>query len=174
MWFVTLSSIERYPLIKALPVLGVLLFFALIHIPASAARLRAGFALPSLNVAMLWITQEGKLFEKNGVDVEALYLESTLAQKALIAGNIDFSMMTAINMAAPKLAGADLIMLAGFVIRFTFRLVLRPEINATSDLKGKRRGPIKANHRGDNRGQQPSPDNKFSRHSLSSMVLLVD
>ena len=79
MWFVTLSSIKRYPPIKALPVLGVWLFFALIHIPASAARLRAGFALPSLNVTMLWITQEGKLCEKNGVNVEALYLESTLA-----------------------------------------------------------------------------------------------
>jgi ABC-type nitrate/sulfonate/bicarbonate transport system substrate-binding protein len=49
-------------------------------------------------------------------------------------------MMTAINMAAPKLAGADLIMLAGFVNRFTYRLVVRPEINATSDLKGKRIG----------------------------------
>ena len=76
----TLSSIERYPLIKAASGdLVIWLFFALIHIPASAARLRAGFALPSLNVTMLWITQEGKLFEKNGVNVEALYLESTLA-----------------------------------------------------------------------------------------------
>ena len=32
-----------------------------------------------LNVTMLWITQEDKLCEKNGVNVEALYLESTLA-----------------------------------------------------------------------------------------------
>ena len=128
------------PIVNAIVIVSVFLFSSLIPNPANAARLRAGFASPSLNVAMLWITQEGRLFEKNGVDVEALYLESTLAQKALIAGNIDFSMMTAINMAAPKLAGADLIMLAGFVNRFTYRLVVRPEINATSDLKGKRIG----------------------------------
>ncbi len=31
---------------------------------------------------MLWITKEGKLFDKNGIDVEVLYLESTLAQNA--------------------------------------------------------------------------------------------
>ena len=60
-------------------------------------RLRAGFASPSINVAILWVTKEGKIFDKNGLDVEPLYLESTLAQKALIAGNIDFAMMTAIT-----------------------------------------------------------------------------
>ena len=118
-------------------VLLVLMFFSN---RADAAPLRAGFASPSINVAILWITKEGKLFDKNGVDVEALYLESTLAQKALIAGNIDFAMMTAINMSAPKLAGADLIMLVGFVNKFTYRLVARPEINSPKDLKGKRIG----------------------------------
>lgn len=137
---VNLSCVERHSVIKALSVLIIFLLAIFIAVSANAARLRAGFASPSLNVAILWITQEGRLFEKNGVDVEALYLESTLAQKALIAGNIDFSMMTAINMSAPKLAGADLIMLAGFVNRFTYRLVVRPEINGTADLKGKRIG----------------------------------
>ena len=117
MRWVNLFGHERSPIKKAIAAFGGLLLFTLVSTTANAARLRAGFASPSLNVAMLWITQEGRLFEKNGVDVEALYLESTLAQKALIAGNIDFSMMTAINMAAPKLAGADLIMLAGFVNR---------------------------------------------------------
>jgi len=140
MRWVNLFGHERSPINKTIAAFGGLLLFILVSSTANAGRLRAGFASPSLNVAMLWITQEGRLFEKNGVDVEALYLESTLAQKALIAGNIDFSMMTAINMAAPKLAGADLIMLAGFVNRFTYRLVVRPEINATSDLKGKRIG----------------------------------
>jgi ABC-type nitrate/sulfonate/bicarbonate transport system substrate-binding protein len=139
-WVVSSASGKSSPIDNAIVVFSLILLFSLIPSTASAARLRAGFASPSLNVAMLWITQEGKLFEKNGVDVEALYLESTLAQKALIAGNIDFAMMTAINMAAPKLAGADLIMLAGFVNRFTYRLMVRPEINSPADLKGKRMG----------------------------------
>ncbi len=137
------SRVKRYLSTKLLAALGICSVVPVLFAPANATRLRAGFASPSLNVAILWVTQEGRLFEKNGVDVEALYLESTLAQKALIAGNIDFSMMTAINMAAPKLAGADLIMLAGFVNRFTYRLVVRPEINAIGELKGKRIGILR-------------------------------
>jgi len=126
------------------PAIGMTLFVLLITpVMSQGAPLRAGYASPSLNVAMLWISHEGKLFEKNGLDVQVLYLESTLAQKALIAGNIQFATMTAINMSAPKLAGADLIMLAGFVNRFTYRLVVRPKIMSPADLKGKRMGILR-------------------------------
>ena len=45
---------------------------------------------------------QSKLFEKNGLDVEVLYLESALVQRALIAGNIDYGEMTGSLMAAPK------------------------------------------------------------------------
>jgi hypothetical protein len=44
--------------------------------PALAAdKLRIGYGAPSLAMSVLWITKEGKLFEKNGLDVEVLYLE---------------------------------------------------------------------------------------------------
>jgi ABC-type nitrate/sulfonate/bicarbonate transport system substrate-binding protein len=83
--------------------------------PALAAdKLRIGYGAPSLAMSVLWITKEGKLFEKNGLDVEVLYLESALVQRALIAGNIDYGEMTGSLMAAPKLQGADLVMIAGF------------------------------------------------------------
>jgi sulfonate transport system substrate-binding protein len=134
------SSASRLGLRRVFIIAGLFLGLTFFAHNVKAERLRAGYASPSINVAILWITKEGKLFEKNGVDVDVLYLESTLAQKALIAGNIDFAMMTAINMSAPKLAGADLIMLAGFVNKFTYRLVARPEINSPKDLKGKRIG----------------------------------
>jgi NitT/TauT family transport system substrate-binding protein len=123
-----------------LAALFILTVVLVVSIAQAATKLRAGFASPSLNVAILWITHEGQLFEKNGIEVEPLYLESTLAQKALVAGNIDFAMMTGNNMAAPRFAGADLVMLTGFVNKFTYRLVVRPEINAAADLKGKRIG----------------------------------
>jgi ABC-type nitrate/sulfonate/bicarbonate transport system substrate-binding protein len=83
--------------------------------PALAAdKLRIGYGAPSVTMSVLWITEEGKLFEKNGLDVEVLYLESALVQRALIAGNIDYGEMTGSLMAAPKLQGADLVMVAGF------------------------------------------------------------
>jgi NitT/TauT family transport system substrate-binding protein len=101
-------------------------------------QLRIGYGAPSIAMSILWITKEGKLFEKNGLDVEVLYLESALVQRALIAGNIVYGEMTGSLMAAPKLQGADLAMVAGFLNQLIYRLVARPEIKTIADLKGKR------------------------------------
>jgi hypothetical protein len=46
--------------------------------------------------------------------------------------------MTGSLMAAPKLQGADLVMIAGFLNQLIYRLVTRPEIKAIADLRGKR------------------------------------
>ena len=73
----------------------------------AADKLRIGYGAPSVAMSVLWITKEGKFFEKNGLDVEVLYLESALVQRALIASNIDYGEMTGWLMAAPKLQGAD-------------------------------------------------------------------
>src|SRR5262250_3782804 len=92
--------------------IAILLLLSFLE-PASAAaadKLRIGYGAPSVAMSVLWITKEGKLFEKNGLDVEVLYLESALVQRALIAGNIAFGEMTGSLMAAPKLQGADLVM----------------------------------------------------------------
>ena len=39
---------------------------------AAADKLRIGYGAPSVAMAVLWITKEGKVFEKNGLDVEVL------------------------------------------------------------------------------------------------------
>jgi ABC-type nitrate/sulfonate/bicarbonate transport system substrate-binding protein len=100
----------------------------------AADKLRIGYGAPSVAMSVLWITKEGKLFEKNGLDVEVLYLESALVQRALIAGNINYGEMTGSLMAAPKLK-ADLVMVAGFSI-ISYRLVARPEIKGAAERKG--------------------------------------
>src|SRR5687767_9943766 len=60
----------------------------------AADKLRIGYASPSVNVALLWITHEAKLFAKNGLEVEVLFLESALVQRAMISGEIQLAMMT--------------------------------------------------------------------------------
>ena len=78
-------------------------FLLLLSRPISAAdKLRIGYGAPSVAMSVLWITKEGKVFERNGLDVEVLYLESALVQRALIAGNIAFGEMTGSLMSAPK------------------------------------------------------------------------
>ena len=117
-----------------------------------ADKLRIGYASPSVNVAMLWITHEAKLFAKNGLEVEVLFLESALVQRSMISSEIQLAMMTGGLMAAPRLAGADLSMIAGFINRYVSRVMVRPEIAKPADLKGKRAGivrlgPIERVHR---------------------------
>ena len=109
----------------------------------AADKLRIGYASPSVNVAMLWITHEGKLFAKNGLDVEVLFLESALVQRSMISSEIQLAMMTGGLMAAPRLAGADLSMIAGFVNQYVSRVMVRPEIAKPADLKGKRAGIVR-------------------------------
>ena len=92
----------------------------------AADKLRIGYASPSVNVSMLWITHEAKLFAKNGLEVKVLFLESALVQRSMISSEIQLAMMTRGLMAAPKLAGADLTMLTGFVNRYVSRVIVRP------------------------------------------------
>jgi len=125
--------------------LGLVVLVLGTHVSRSHAadQLRIGYASPSVNVSMLWITQEAKLFAKNGLEVEVLFLESALVQRAMISGEIQLAMMTGGLMAAPRLAGADLTMLAGFVNRYVSRVMVRPEIATPTDLKGKRAGIVR-------------------------------
>lgn len=121
----------------------LLLFVATTLSPATspaADKLRIGYGAPSVTMAPLWIAQEGKVFARNGLDIEVLYLESALVQRALIAGEISFGEMTGALLSAPRLQGADVTMVLGFVDRLLFRLVVRADIKSAADLKGKRFG----------------------------------
>lgn len=123
--------------------LNISVVLATLSLSHAADKLRIGYASPSVNVAMLWVTHEAKLFAKNGLEVEVLFLESALVQRAMISGEIQLAMMTGGLMAAPKLAGADLSMIAGFITRYVSRVMVRPEIAKPADLKGKRAGIVR-------------------------------
>jgi hypothetical protein len=56
---------------------------------AAADKIRIGYSGATVSNAMLWVTDEGKLFQKNGIDPQILYLQTTLGQTAMIAGEID-------------------------------------------------------------------------------------
>ncbi len=61
----------------------------------------------------------------------------------MISSEIQLAMMTGGLMAAPRLAGADLSMIAGFINRYVSRVMVRPEIAKPGDLKGKRAGIVR-------------------------------
>jgi NitT/TauT family transport system substrate-binding protein len=106
----------------------------------AADRLRISYSGPSISNALLWVSKEGNLFEKNGLDVEVIYLAGSLGQSALIAGETQFAVYTGLLMTPARLQGADVTMIASFLDHLLSRLVVRPEIRSAADLRGKRLG----------------------------------
>jgi NitT/TauT family transport system substrate-binding protein len=106
----------------------------------AADKLRIGYSGATITNSMLWVTQEGKLFEKNGIDAEVLYLQTTLGQTAMIAGEIQMCVYSASLLTPARLQGADVVMLLSFLHKPIYRLVVRPEIRTVADLKGKKMG----------------------------------
>lgn len=106
----------------------------------AADRLRISYSGPSISNALLWVSKEGNVFEKNGLDVEVIYLAGSLGQSALIAGETQFAVYTGLLMTPARLQGADVTMIASFLDHLLSRLVVRPEIRSAADLRGKRLG----------------------------------
>ena len=106
----------------------------------AADQIRVGYGALSTSYAPIWLAGEARLFQKNGIDAEVLYLESALVRTALIAGDIAMGGMSGTTMAAPRLQGADPIIIASFLNSLQYRLVVRPEIKTPAQLKGRRVG----------------------------------
>jgi NitT/TauT family transport system substrate-binding protein len=106
----------------------------------SAEQIRVGYGSLSTSYAPIWVAGEAQSFQKNGITAEVLYLESALVRTALIAGDIAMGGMSGTTMAAPRLQGADPIIIASFLNSLQYRLVVRPEIKTPAQLKGKRVG----------------------------------
>src|ERR1051325_3161052 len=113
---------------------------------AGAEQMRVGYGSLSTSYASIWVAGEARLFQKNGIDAEVLYLESALVRSALLTGEIAIGGMSGTTMAAPRLQGGDPILIASFLNSLQYRLVVRPEIRTVADLKGKRVGGRGARH----------------------------
>ena len=87
-----------------------------------------------------WIAKDAKLYEKNGLDVDIVYLRggSGDTSKALVAGSIFAAPVTTATVMTANLAGADLTTIAHTVKAVQSKVVARPELKRPEDIKGKR------------------------------------
>ena len=126
---------------RGIGALSLILLNVLVYGVASAAdKIRIGYSGVTVSNAMLWVTDEGRLFQKNGIDPQILYLRTTLGQTAMIAGEVDMCVYSGSLLSSARLQGADVVMVTSFLNRPLYRLVVRPEIRTVADLKGKRLG----------------------------------
>ena len=99
-------------------------------------RLASGYSAISGPHAVLWMTREAGLFEKNGLSVEVAYIRSgsTMAQ-ALLAGELQIAQTGGPAALAAAVGGADFVLVA--VALNTTPIVLMGAVSRMEELKGK-------------------------------------
>jgi len=130
------------------------LLFAALFVVLSLVLAQVGFAqqkalkkirvgVPSVGMGniIIFVTKEGRLFEKYGLDAEVItVMGSGIGSKALISGNLDIIPIATPTVIAANLAGADMAILAHTMPAVVHALMVRPEIKRPEDLKGKKIG----------------------------------
>jgi NitT/TauT family transport system substrate-binding protein len=102
-------------------------------------KIRVGVPAVSMGNIIIFITKEGRLFEKHGLDAEVITMNgSGIASKALISGNIEISPIATPTVINANLAGSDMAILAHTMPGVIHALMVKPEIKRPEDLKGKK------------------------------------
>ncbi len=108
---------------------------------AFAEKLRVAYTAFAGTFTILWVGHEAGLYQKNGVELELLYIgSSTRAVQALLGGDIDIVYSAAAAVVDANLAGADLVMVGCQYDQGQTSFFTTASITSISGLKGKTLG----------------------------------
>jgi NitT/TauT family transport system substrate-binding protein len=106
---------------------------------AQLTKLKTSYSALTANMAAYWLAKETRLFEKHGLDVDVVLIESgTTTIQALVAGETQIAMGGGTVAVSSALAGADLISIASLESRLPYGLLAQKEIKTLEQLKGKK------------------------------------
>lgn len=104
-------------------------------------KLRLAWAGVSPTNSPIWVIQEKKLLQKQGVRPEIIAISnSPTVLQALLAGEIDAASISVTTLTNSRLAGADTVMVLGVVPTFVDHIVSVASITSVEQLKGKTGG----------------------------------
>ena len=104
-------------------------------------KVRVGIPSVGMGNIIPYVTREGRLYEKYGLDPEVItVMGSGIGSKALISGNLDIIPIATPTVIAANLAGADMAILAHTMPAVVHAMMVRPDIKRPEDLKGKKIG----------------------------------
>ena len=89
------------------------------------------------SVGPLWITRDAGIFARHGLDVEVPYLSGVKAVQALVARQVEFGFLSGRTSTDARLAGADVVLLAGLAPTLVFQIFGSPGVTQPADLRGK-------------------------------------
>lgn len=107
--------------------------------PANAQeRLRLAWAGFSPTHSPIWVMEDRKLLQKQGVDPEIIAISaSPTVLQALLANEIDAASISVTTLTSSRLQGADTVMILGIVPTFVDHIISLSNITKVEQLKGK-------------------------------------
>lgn len=106
---------------------------------AQLARLKTSYSALTANMAAYWLAKDAKIFEKHGLSVDVVLIESGVTTvQALTAGETQIAMGGGTVAVSSNLAGSDIVTIASIEPRLPYALLAQKEIKTFDQLKGKR------------------------------------
>jgi ABC-type nitrate/sulfonate/bicarbonate transport system substrate-binding protein len=105
----------------------------------AAEKLNTSFisATPTAS-APIWIAKETGLFEKNGFDATVIFISGSIRGiQAILAGDIPIGEGGGPGLVSARLAGGDVVAVAGTINVLPYYLVAQPSVKKPEDLRGK-------------------------------------
>lgn len=88
--------------------------------------------------AVLWVAKEAKIFDKHGIDATVIFISGSVRGiQSILAGEIAIGEGGGPGLASARLAGGDVVAIAGNVNVLPYYLVSQPAIKKHEDLRGK-------------------------------------
>ena len=133
-----------------MPSKSQLAFFSLFFLLIARGSLAFGAQLDPLNLsysalvpsgAPFWIAQDLKLFERESLKTQLVYINAApRVMAAILAGEVQIALSGVSPLVSTFAHGADPVAIAGAVNQINVSIISRADIRAPSDLRGKRIG----------------------------------
>ena len=107
------------------------------HSQNKPERLRIGYAARAVAHSVPYVAKEAGFFAEEGINAEIIHTAGSIAPMALVANEVDMSIMSAYLMIPVSSQSRDVVMLGGFSRYASMVFVARPDIKSPQDLKGK-------------------------------------
>ena len=108
---------------------------------AHAQSIKVAYSAITGSQAPLWVGKQERIFQKNGLDVELVYISGgSIVTNALLAGDVQLARLGPNAVLQASTRGAHLKMIANTMNTLVTSMMVKPEIKNVKDLKGKRIG----------------------------------
>ena len=124
-----------------LVLVGLIISHSRIASSAQPESLNVSYSALVLSGAPFWIGHELKLFEREGLKMQLVYINAApRVMAAILAGDVQISLAGINSIVSAHIQGGDPVAIAGAVNQINVSIFARPEIRTPDDLRGNRMG----------------------------------